>query len=295
MLGDCYGRIVTNLRIVVTSRCNLRCFYCHKEGDDSRGEMSAERIVEIADAFRKLGVRKIKLTGGEPLLRDDIADVISQLPKFDEISMTTNGTLLADRAYELKECGLDRVNVSLDTLDAEKYRWITGGGDLQDVINGIVAACDAGLTPVKINTIVMRGVNDAEINELLRFANSFNTDRVRAILQIIELIPSGDLHKYYYDITRLEKEFAKRAWSVRVRAMHRRKQYWLNDGVIEFVKPLDNSEFCMHCNRMRVTADGRLKLCLLSDETVEISGLHGEDLIEAIKKAVKLRKPYFAP
>ncbi|MEM4566618.1 MAG: radical SAM protein, partial [Archaeoglobaceae archaeon] len=116
MLEDLYGRVVTNLRIAVTQRCNLDCIYCHREGEESSGkEISAERIVEIAKAFHELGVRKLKITGGEPLLRKDICDIISSLPEFDEISMTTNGTLLSKRAIELKESGLDRVNVSLDT------------------------------------------------------------------------------------------------------------------------------------------------------------------------------------
>ncbi len=296
MLRDRFGRVVTNLRVVVTSRCNLRCFYCHKEGEQSSGkELSAERIAEIAEAFYRLGVKKIKLTGGEPLLRKDILDLISLLPPFEEISMTTNGTLLAEKAYELKECGLDRVNVSLDTLSEDKYRFITGNGELQRVIDGIEAACDAGLTPVKINTIVMRGINDDEIDELLKFTNSFNSKEVKAILQLIELIPSRGLEKYYFDISKLEKDFADIAYEVKVRAMHRRKQYWTPKGIVEFVKPLDNTEFCMHCNRMRITSDGKLKLCLLRDLTVDIDGLHGDELIKVIKEAVNLREPFFKP
>ena len=143
MLKDEYGRVVTNLRIAVTKKCNLRCFYCHKEGESNPGEeISAERIVEIARAFKELGVRKLKITGGEPLLRKDLPDIILNLPEFEEISMTTNGILLEKYAEELRECGLSRVNVSLDTLDAEKYRWITGGGEVQKVIDGIEKACE---------------------------------------------------------------------------------------------------------------------------------------------------------
>ncbi len=293
MLVDNYGRVVTNLRIAVTNRCNLRCIYCHREGEKNPGcEMPAERIVEIARAFRDLGVRKVKLTGGEPLLRDDLCEILLAMPDFEEVSMTTNGTLLADVAHELRECGLDRVNVSLDTLSGEKYEFITGGGRLEDVIAGIEAACDAELTPVKLNVVVMKGINDAEIDDLLAFANSFNRDGVKVILQLIELVPVGGMEKYYCDISKLEGKFASMAYDVKVRAMHRRKQYWTPKGVVEFVKPLDNSEFCRHCNRMRVTSDGKLKLCLLRDDVVDVDGLHGEELKEAIRKAVKMRRPF---
>lgn len=294
MLRDRYGRVVTNLRIAVTHRCNLRCFYCHEEGERNPGEeMPAERIVEIARAFHKLGVKKLKITGGEPLLRKDILDIIQEMPAFDEISMTTNGILLDKYAEELKECGLSRVNVSLDTMDAEKYRFITRVGDVEKVISGIAKACEVGLTPVKVNTIVMKGINENEVDELLRFTNSFNGRETKAILQLIELIPYGDLKKYYYDISLLEDKYARIATQKRIRAMHRRVQYFTPEGVVEFVKPLDNTEFCMHCNRMRVTSDGKLKPCLLRDYTVSIDGKHGKELEEAIIKTVREREPFF--
>jgi len=294
MLRDRFGRTITNLRISITNRCNLNCFYCHREGqEDCKEEMSSERIAEIARAFYKLGVKKLKITGGEPLIRRDILDIISLLPPFKEVSLTTNGTYLSDLAYELREVGLDRVNVSLDTLNPEKYEFITGGGDVSRVIEGIKSACDADLTPVKINMVVMKGINENEVYDLLNFANSFNKFDVKAILQIIELMPIKGLKKYYFDISNFEREFESKAYAVKVRTMHKRKQYWTKDGVVEFVRPLGNTEFCMHCNRMRVTCDGKLKPCLLRNDTVDINGLHGEDLIEAIKEAVKLREPYF--
>lgn len=294
MLKDKYGRVVTNLRIAVTNRCNLKCFYCHREGEKgSGGEMPADRIIEIASAFHKLGVRKLKITGGEPLLRKDILDIIQELPAFDEISMTTNGILLEDYADELRECGLSRVNVSLDTMDPEKYRFITKTGDVERVIAGISAACDAGLTPVKVNMIVMNGLNVDEVDDILQFTNSFNVGELRAILQLIELLPLPSLEKYYYDISKLENKYSRVAKQTRVRAMHRRMQYFTPMGVIEFVKPLDNTVFCMHCNRMRVTSDGKLKPCLLRDETIEIDGKTGDALINTIIKVVKGREPFF--
>ncbi len=302
LLRDRYGRVVTNLRISITNKCNLNCFYCHREGENNPAEdMSAERIVEIARAFHSLGVRKVKLTGGEPLVRKDVVDVISEMPDFREISMTTNGILLSKMAEELKESGLDRVNVSLDTLDADKYRKITGGGDVEKVKEGIEAACNVGLTPVKVNMVMMKGLNDDEVREMLEFVSSFNDNEVRAILQVIELLKTPEMERYYFDISGIERNFSKIAKEIRIRAMHRRKQYWIEDvetgrmSVVEFVKPLDNSEFCMNCNRMRVTSDGKIKLCLLRDETVDLTGLHGEELKEAIREAVLLRRPYFTP
>lgn len=294
MLKDEYGRVVTNLRIAVTNRCNLQCFYCHKEGEKNPGEeISVDRIIEIARAFRELGVRKLKITGGEPLLRKDILDIIQNLPDFEEISMTTNGILLEKYADELKECGLSRVNVSLDTLNAEKYRWITRVGDVEKVIRGIEKACEVGLTPVKVNMLIMRGVNENEVEELLSFTNSFNDNQIRAILQVIELVPFPGFEKYFFDISAIEEEYAKISTQRRIRAMHRRIQYFTPKGVIEFVKPMDNTAFCMHCNRMRVTSDGKLKPCLLRDYAVSIDGKHGEELKKVIIETVRKREPYF--
>lgn len=294
MLRDRFGRVVTNLRIAVTNKCNLECFYCHKEGENNPGkEVSADRIIEITEAFYKLGVKKLKITGGEPLIRKDILDIICAMPEFDEISMTTNGILLERYAEELKEVGLDRVNVSLDTLDPEKYRFITKVGDVEKVISGIYAAYEANLTPLKVNMVVMKGINENEVEKILRFTNSFNKNGVRAILQLIELIPFPGFEKYYFDISTIERKYSRIATQTRVRAMHRRTQYFTPEGVVEFVKPLDNSEFCMHCNRMRVTSDGKLKPCLLRDLTVDINDLHGEKLIDAIVRTVREREPYF--
>ncbi|MEM0088490.1 MAG: GTP 3',8-cyclase MoaA [Archaeoglobaceae archaeon] len=294
MLEDLYGRVVTNLRIAVTQRCNLDCIYCHREGEESSGkEISAERIVEIAKAFHELGVRKLKITGGEPLLRKDICDIISSLPEFDEISMTTNGTLLSKRAIELKESGLDRVNVSLDTLDAKKFQYITRKGDIKAVLEGIESAVEAKLTPLKLNMVLMRGINEDEVFKMLEFANSFNRNKTKVILQLIELIPNSKTAQFYLNPEIFEGEFAKIAKAVKIRDMHRRKQFITPFGTVEIVKPLDNSEFCKHCNRIRITSDGKIKLCLMSNKAIDVSELHGEELKRAIVEAVKLRRPFF--
>ena len=295
MLKDNFGRVITNLRISITNRCNLNCLYCHREGETNPSkDISADRIIEIAEAFHTLGVKKLKITGGEPLLRRDLFDILVEMPSFQEISMTTNGTFLSEKAYELKECGLDRVNISLDTLDPDKYRYITGGGRIEKVLAGIETAYNAQLTPIKVNTVVMKGINETEIDELLAFTNLFNDKNIQVILQLIELIPiTPMLRRYYYDISKLESKYAKIATGVNVRAMHKRRQYITPLGVVEIVKPIDNIEFCLNCNRIRVTSDGKLKLCLLGNKIVDINGLHGTALIDTIKRAVKLREPFF--
>ena len=296
MLIDRFGRRITNLRIAITNRCNLRCIYCHHEGVDNLNheEMSVEEIERISKAFYDLGVKKVKITGGEPLLRKDITEIINSMPPFKEISITTNGIYLSKLADELRDAGLSRVNVSLDTLDETKYKWITKNGDVKKVIDGIEAAYNADLTPIKLNVVVLNGVNNDEINDMLRYVSRYNKNGVKVILQVIELLKLPGLEKYYFNISNLEKEFADRAKKVFVRVMHRRKQYYVDEGIVEFVKPLDNTEFCANCNRIRVTPDGKIKPCLLrNDNLVDARGLKNDELIKAIKKAVSLREPYF--
>jgi len=295
MLVDRFGRKITNLRIAITHKCNLRCIYCHGEGEVSpREEMTAEEIKRICNAFHNLGIKKVKITGGEPLLRKDIVEIIQSMPDFKEISMTTNGSFLSEKAYELAEAGLSRVNVSLDTLDEVKYQKITGGRGVQKVIDGIHAACDARLLPVKVNMVVMKGINENEVDELLNFTSKFNRDGINVILQLIELMKTFGEDRYYVDISPIEEKYSSKAKAVVVREMHKRRQYAIGKSVIEFVKPLDNSEFCMHCNRIRVTSDGKIKPCLLrNDNLIDVRNLDRDDLINAIKNAVSIREPFF--
>lgn len=295
MLTDSFGRTVKNLRIAVTNRCNLSCIYCHREGENSPGkEMSAERIAEIAIAFYELGVKKLKLTGGEPLLRNDICDIISMMPEFEEISLTTNGMFLDEIAFDLKESGLDRVNISLDTLNPETFRFITSGGNINRVIEGIRSAVEANLTPIKLNMVLMKNLNDKEVFNMLEFASSFNKGKTNVILQLIELIPNSKTRDFYLNPEKFEEEFSKISTAIKIRDMHKRKQFFTPFGIVEIVKPLENTDFCMHCNRIRVTSDGKIKPCLMSDETVDISNLSGEELKRAIIEAVKLRRPFFS-
>ncbi|MCW1309646.1 MAG: GTP 3',8-cyclase MoaA, partial [Candidatus Nanoarchaeia archaeon] len=187
MLIDLYGRPLLNLRISLTQRCNLRCSYCHREGEDSVGdklsEMSIDEIVRIARVGSSLGIRGIKLTGGEPLIRKDIVKIVREIAKIEtleDISITTNGVMLADLAEELKNAGLRRVNINLPTLDESVYNKLTGG-KLEDVIEGIKSAVSAGLHPVKLNMLVLRGINDTEVDEMINFAS-----KTTGFLQLIE-------------------------------------------------------------------------------------------------------------
>ncbi len=291
MLVDRYGRVIRHLRISVTSKCNLKCIYCHMEGElPSDDEMSVEEIARICKAFYDLGVEKVKITGGEPLLRRDIVDIVQNLPPFREISIVTNGTLLSKLSHDLKEAGLNRVNVSLDTLNETKYKLITGKNMLKNVIEGIYAACDAELFPIKLNMVVLRGINDDEVEDLLEFASKFNKDGINVILQLIEVVNMPD---YYVDLSELESKFSKIAEKVIVRGLHSRRQYIFKNKAVEFVRPF-HGEFCMHCTRIRVTSDGKIKPCLLrNDNLISLRGLSYDETIEAIKKAVALREPFF--
>ncbi len=289
MLVDRFGRPIKHLRISVTSKCNMNCIYCHNEGMKNVGEdMSLDEIVEICKAFHSLGVEKVKITGGEPLVRRDIVEIVAEMPKFKEISMVTNGYYLSKFAEELKEVGLDRVNVSLDTLNPETYKFITGVKGLEKVLDGIESAYNAGLTPIKLNMVVMKGINEHEIEDILSYTTKFNRNGINVILQLIEIV---GFDEYYFSLDDIEERFKRLAKIVITRNLHARRQYILGDRAVEFIRPF-HAKFCMHCTRMRVTADGKLKPCLMRDVTVDVRGLKGEELFKAIKKAVELREPY---
>lgn len=296
VLVDSFGRRVTSLRISITNQCNLNCIYCHHEGDtSSKYEMSVDTISRIVHTASNYGVNKVKFSGGEPLMRDDFEEILQSLPPLKEVSATTNGVFLKNRAHDLKAAGLARVNISLDSLDPERYRCITNGkhGTLENVIDGIDASVDAGLTPVKLNTILLRGINDTKIDEMLEFIRGYNGD---VILQLIELMDFefGEYPQYRVNTQVIEKELESRADEIKVRSMHRRKKYIIDSAEIELVRPIDNTEFCANCNRLRVTADGKLKPCLLvNDNLVDVSGASAEGMDELLKLAVSRRIPYY--
>jgi cyclic pyranopterin phosphate synthase len=287
---DSFGRPVTGLRIALTPRCNLKCIYCHHEGEvGPKGEIPDEMVVNVAKAAAELGVRSLKFTGGEPLLRKDLADLISQMPQDLDISLTTNGIFLADQAESLAKAGLDRVNVSLDSLNPENYCAITGGkaGDLERVMAGIDAAKKAGLEPIKLNVVVLKK-NEHEIPGLIDFGR-----RKGVILQLIELLDLKNLG-ISGDIEGIERSLAAQADSIQTREMHRRRKYFLDGAEVEVVRPMDNTEFCANCTRLRVTSDGKIKPCLLrSDNLIEIDTCDTEKIKELLRAANARREPYF--
>ncbi len=289
-LKDPYNRPVSNLRISLTPACNLRCIYCHAEGEVAPGSLlSAEEIAGIMQVAAEYEFRSVKFTGGEPLLRRDLLDIIRAVPGGMESSLTTNGTLLAGMAGDLKRAGLKRVNVSLDSLDPGTYRKITGCELLCDVIEGIEAAVSAGLTPVKLNMVVLSGINEHEVPDFLEFVKG---DR-NIILQLIELMEFKDC-PYHSELNGLEQQLAMNSTRILTRRMHHRKKYCCNGSEVEVVRPLHNTEFCAFCNRLRVTSDGMLKPCLLrTDNHVDIRGKTGEELRERFIEAVRRRAPYY--
>lgn len=303
MIRDNYGRPVLNLRISVTQRCNLRCPYCHREGEvaNPSTEMTRDEIVRIVGVAVGLGISRVKLTGGEPLLRSDILDIVKNiagLRGLQDLSMTTNGTNLASLAKGLREGGLNRVNISIPSLNAETYQALMGG-DLRDVMRGIRAAVDAELFPVKLNMLVLRDVNEHEIPKMISFA-----ERSGTILQLIELEPlniSASYYKrYHYALDAVEEELKKQARRVVTRGdMQNRRVYFLSKVKVEVVPPIENTEFCACCTRLRVTSDGWLKPCLMrNDNLVDAltplrNGADDKELRRLFLEAVKRREPYY--
>ena len=274
----------------VTPDCNLSCIYCHREGEKSPTEpLCAREIGNVLATAAAFDIRSVKFTGGEPLLREDLVDIVSRVPDSMESSITTNGILLADSAAELKEAGMSRVNVSLDSLNPDTYKQITGSDRLSDVLEGIDAALGAGLTPIKLNMVMLKGINDHELEDFYAYIRNNRN----LILQLIELMDLGGC-ECHSDLVALEEDLAGRSKIILTRRMHHRKKYCLDGAEIEVVRPLHNTEFCAFCNRLRLTSDGNLKPCLLrADNHVSIRGKTGIDLENAFIEAVGRRAPFY--
>ena len=274
-LFDSFRRGINYLRVSVTDRCNLRCIYCMpSEGVPliAHGDLlSYEEICAVVQAAAELGVTKVRLTGGEPLVRSQLPKLVrmlSRIEAIDEISLTTNGALLKNYAMELKEAGLKRVNVSLDTLKADRFRYITRVGELGDVLDGIEAAMDSDLRPVKVNAVMMRGIND---DEVLDFANMTYKEgwHVRFIelmpfTGVTEFVPSTELRRRIELLGSL-----KPCWPVTGNGPARYFRLPEARGTIGFISPM-TEPFCSGCNRIRLTSCGRLCPCLLSDDGIDL-------------------------
>ncbi len=307
-LTDNCGRPLLNLRISITQRCNIHCAYCHREGEvqranDSAEKMTLEEIVRIAKTAVSLGITRIKLTGGEPLMREDVCEVVKAIGGISglrDLSMTTNGIMLDKLAKPLFAGGLKRVNVSLPTLNPETYTKLTNG-KLDNALAGVKAAVETGFCPVKLNMVVLKGVNVRDVPEMIDFARDLGV-----ILQLIELDPinvSTDYYsKHHRFLTEQEAMLREKATSIETRRlMHNRLIYHLPEVTVEVVHPTENSDFCMHCTRMRVTSDGKLKPCLMrNDNLVDIltpirNGANDEKLKQLFSKANLLREPFNKP
>ena len=303
-MKDPFQRTIEYMRVSVTDRCNLRCVYCMPpagiETIHHSQVLRYEEIERIVRAAARLGVRSVRMTGGEPLVRLGVTDLVRMLagiPDIREISMTTNGVLLARYAHELAEAGLSRVNVSLDTLRRERFVEITGRDHLSDVLEGIEAAEREGLTPLKINTVAMRGVNEDEMADFARLT----LERTWCI-RFIEMMPtegSQGADQHYLAADEILERIGRLGRLEPVSAIvgngpARYYRYTNAPGTIGVITPLSHA-FCDTCNRVRLTSEGKLRLCLFGDEEVDLrtpmrEGASAEELIMLIRDALS-RKP----
>lgn len=299
-LSDSFDRPINYLRISITDRCNLRCTYCMplegietlKHGDILR----YEEILDVAKAAAELGVNKVRLTGGEPLVRAGLSNFVSMLSEvggLDDLSVTTNGVMLTQHANDLKTSGLNRVNVSLDSLQPGKFEQITRIGTLNEVLKGIEFARTAGLDPVKINMVIMRGINDDEIVDFAR-----KTIEEEWHVRFIEFMPVGNGQQEGRERFMPISDITEQVESLGPLTPHKldgngpAKYFRLPDsrGTIGFISPV-SEHFCFQCNRLRLTADGKLRPCLLSDDEVDLrdalrQGASIDDLKKLVKQAI---------
>ncbi|HHW41732.1 MAG TPA: GTP 3',8-cyclase MoaA [Syntrophomonadaceae bacterium] len=304
-MEDRFGRKIDYLRISVTDRCNLRCLYCMPpEGVKPKPRQEIlrfEEILTVVEAALELGINRFRLTGGEPLLRKGIIPFIKAmalLPGIEDIAITTNGLLLHQLGEQLKEAGARRLNISLDTINPEKYRKITGGGDFHTVWEGITTALELGFTPVKINVVALNQINDEEWADLARLT----LDRPLHI-RFIELMPVGTswqlAGKNFAACSQVKSEIEKKLGELTpvtdIQGNGPAEYYRLPgaQGTIGFIHAM-SSHFCASCNRLRLTADGKLRPCLHDRREVDLreavrSGATGEELQELFRRALQLK------
>ena len=309
-LIDSFGRVHRDLRVSLTDRCSLRCTYCMPFNFDkwlpTDSLLTANELVNVIDIAVSQGVSEVRLTGGEPLLRPDIVEIVSRinsLEKAPELSMTTNGVALAKVAKALAESGLRRINISLDTLDWERFKRLTFRDRYDDVIEGIAAARSAGLAPIKINTVLMRGINDDEALPLLKWALSENLN-----LRFIEQMPldAGDAWNRKNLITaddifqQLNSEFE--LTPVSDRGSSPAEEFYINGGpaTVGIIGSVTRS-FCANCDRLRLTSDGQLRNCLFSNEETDLRSIlrngrlsdaeKRQDIVKAFGLSVKAKLP----
>ncbi|WP_405341426.1 GTP 3',8-cyclase MoaA [Ruminococcus sp.] len=293
-MQDSFGRTIQYLRLSVTDLCNYRCIYCMpQEGVCKKHHadmLTIEEMTEIVRAAHALGINKVRLTGGEPLVRKGLITLCRNIKAIDsaiELGITTNGSLLSPIAKELNAAGVDRLNISLDSLDPETFNKITRGGDPQEVLSGIKAAQDAGFENIKINTVLLKGFNDGELYDFIDLTKD-NAIHVR----FIELMPLGvakDWERDRFMSTAMIEGMLQNAELLKIDGVARVYRLPDHKGTVGLICPMSQS-FCPSCNKIRVTADGKLKPCLHSDQEIDLKGLQGKALEEAIKSGI-LQKP----
>jgi len=312
-LIDNFGREISYLRVSITDRCNYRCIYCQSEKEfefiPHQEILRFEEIVEIVQEAVNLGVTKVRITGGEPLVREGIVDFIRHLRKInklEDISLTTNGFFLPEYAEKLKDAGLNRVNISLDSLQEEKYKKITRGGSLEKALKGIDSALKAGLLPIKINTVLIRGINDDEVEDFVKLT----LDRPLNI-RFIEFMPSGEevineFEDKFISVQEIKEKLIKKYLlnPIKISTANGPAKYYQikgGQGTIGFITAL-SQHFCKTCNRIRLTSEGKLRPCLFSNKEIDIKKairklardknegfLRKKIIRDKLKEAVKLK------
>lgn len=291
-MHDRFGRKIEYLRLSVTERCTLRCAYCRADEGycPKAAELTADEFTRIVRACAQLGIKKVRLTGGEPLLRKDILNIvydIAHTPGVTELSMTTNAQQLAGKALALKEAGLQRINISMDSLNPERFKEMTGG-DLSLVLSGIDEAISGGLLPVKVNVVLVRGKNDGEVDDFIALTRENPID-----VRFIELMPLGELGKDESLRISNDELIAARPWLVPVapRYTSQPSRDFQVDGYlgrVGFISPISHN-FCGLCNRLRLMSDGNLRMCLGVDSEISLlPALQQDDdtLLEVIRTAI---------
>lgn len=295
-MRDRFGRKIEYLRVSITQRCNLRCIYCRPDSNEQQlmqcTNISPTEFASLIRPMAALGIKKVRITGGEPLIRTDVCEIIrliSEIPGIEDISMTTNGIYLADMINELKKAGLKRINISLDSLRNERFKHITGGGQLDAVLKGIDRSLEVGLNPVKINTVLMKGINDDEVMDFIELAKDRPID-----VRFIELMPVGRFG---------EKNTNRIVCNDEIIAAHPEMmlcteqeagapaRYYKIEGFkgrIGFISPMSH-RFCTSCNRIRLTCDGKIKPCLGENYEVNVIDVlrsRPEEIGEFIRRVI---------
>jgi cyclic pyranopterin phosphate synthase len=309
VLRDSYGRAIRDLRVSLTDRCNFRCFYCLPHGEPpiapKEQMLSYEEIEYICEIFVSLGIEKLRLTGGEPMLRRDIETIIEKLSKFKQnglidLALTTNGYFLPERARGLKAAGLDRVTISLDSLKGDVFKRMTGVDVLDKVLAGIVAAKAAGLEPIKINAVIVRGHNETEVADFAAFAREHDVK-----MRFIEFMPLDSGHEWsradVFSGREIKEGINERFPLIKVnvaRGSETSARYRFADGApgeIGIIAPV-TEPFCGACSRIRLTADGQIRTCLFSTvehslRDVVRSGASRAEIVEYIESVILKKEP----